>query len=127
MIYIILILAFILRVIKLNQSLWLDEAININAIRGLGFKDIVFNYSLGDFHPPLYHVLLKSWMLIFPVSEIRIRMMSVILGVATIFITYKIAKALFEKKTALISAALLSTAPLHIYYSQEARMYMLAS
>ena len=127
MIYIILILAFILRVIKLNQSLWLDEAININAIRGLGFKDIVFNYSLGDFHPPLYHVLLKIWMLIFPVSEISIRMMSVILGVATIFITYKIAKAIFEKKTALISAALLSTAPLHIYYSQEARMYMLAS
>ena len=127
MILIILLVAAVLRLISINQSLWLDEAINVNVANGLGFKDLVINYSLGDFHPPLYHVLLKSWILLFGASEISVRLPSVILGVGTVFITYLIAKILFEKKTALISATLMATAPLHIYYSQESRMYMLAA
>ena len=126
MIWLILTLAFLLRLITINQSLWLDEAININVTKFLSYKSLVLNYSLGDFHPPLYHLILKSWILLFGSSEISARLISVILGVATVFVTYLIAKKLFEKKTALIAATLLATAPLHIYYSQEARMYVLA-
>jgi uncharacterized membrane protein len=82
---------------------------------------------LGDFHPPLFHILLRGWILLFGSSEISVRIPSVILGVATVYITYLIGRKLFENKTALVAATLLATAPLHIYYSQEARMYMLAA
>lgn len=134
MILIILAVALILRMISINQSLWLDEAINVNNAKILDFKSLVLNYSLGDFHPPLYHVVLKSWMLMFGTSEISVRLPSVIFGIVTVYVTYLIGKklfaeklSLFEEKTALIAAALMATAPLHIYYSQEARMYSLAA
>ena len=127
MIWFILLISLILRLVALNQSLWLDEAINVNSAAGLDFKSLILNYSLGDFHPPLYHVILRSWILLFGNSEIAARLPSVIFGVGTVFATYLVAKRLFDKKTALIAATLLATAPLHIYYSQEARMYMLAA
>lgn len=126
MIFLILFVGLVLRLINLNQSLWLDEAINAVFVRSLNVKDLVFNYSLSDFHPPLYHILMRGWVLTFGSSEIALRMPSVILGVASIYVLYKIGKALFDEKTGLIAGTLLSVAPLHIYYSQEARMYMLA-
>lgn len=127
MIWLIVIIALALRLIILDQSLWLDEAINVNNAANLDIGSLIFVYSLGDFHPPLYHLILRGWILLFGTSEIMIRLPSVILGVANVLVIYLIGKKLFEQKTALIAATLLATAPLHIYYSQEARMYMLAS
>ena len=127
MIVLALILGLILRLINLNQSLWLDEGISVMNSSTQGFKELFFNFSLGDFHPPLYYLLLKGWTIFFKSSEVAVRIPSVILGLGVIFITYKIAQQLFDKKTGLIAAILMATAPLAIYYSQEARMYMLAS
>lgn len=123
----VLLIALILRFIGLDQSLWLDEGINVSFARSLSYHDLALNYSLGDFHPPLYHLILKAWITIFGSSEISIRTPSVIFGIGVVFITYLIAKKLFNNKTGLIAAILVATAPLHIYYSQEARMYMLAA
>lgn len=127
MIWLILTISLVLRLIALNQSLWLDEAINVNNAAALDLKSLVLNYSLGDFHPPLYHILLRGWILLFGSSEIAVRIPSIIFGVITVYLTYLIGKKLFEEKTALIGATLAATAPLHIYYSQEARMYALAA
>lgn len=127
MIYLILIFSLVLRLINLNQSLWLDEAINVNFANSLSFKELVLNYSLSDFHPPLHHIILKADILLFGTSEIAVRIPTIIFGLLTIYISYLIGKKLFEKTTALIASALLATSPLHIYYSQEARMYMLAA
>jgi len=127
MILIILTVSALLRLINLNQSLWLDEAINVNAASTLRLKELVLGYSLGDFHPPFFHAILRGWILLFGTSEVSVRLPSVILGIGCVFMTYLIAKKLFEEKTALVAATLLATSPLHIYYSQEARMYMLAA
>ena len=134
MILVILIIALILRFTIANQSLWLDEAININNAQALDFPTLVLKYSLGDFHPPLFHIILKSWILLtdfinYPqtLSETILRTPSIIFGTLTVLTTFLIGKILFEKKTALIAATLMATAPLHIYYSQEARMYSLAA
>lgn len=127
MIIIILAVALILRLVLINQSLWLDEAINVNNAATLSFHDLLLNYSLADFHPPLYHAILKIWILFAGQSEIAVRIPSVIFGVATVYVTYLLAKKLYEEKTALIAATLMATAPLAIYYSQEARMYAAAA
>ena len=127
MIWLVLIISLILRLISINQSLWLDEAINVNNVASLDLKSLIGSYALSDFHPPLYHIILKGWALIFGVSEITARLPSVLFGIGTVFTTYLIGLKLFEKKTALIAATLISTAPLAIYYSQEARMYSLAA
>lgn len=127
MIFIILAIALALRLIGLNQSLWLDEGINVNVAYGLDLKSLVLHYSLSDFHPPLFHVVLKTWILLFGKSEIAVRMLSVFAGLGTVITTYLIGRKLFGQKTVLTAAILIATSPLHIYYSQEARMYSLAA
>ena len=127
MILLILTIALVLRFVVINQSLWLDEAINVNNAAILDFKSLILNYSLSDFHPPLYHLILRAWILFVGSSEVAVRIPSIIFGVATVYVTYLLGKKLFEEKTALIAATLLATSPLAIYYSQEARMYSLAA
>lgn len=124
MIWGILLLATILRLININQSLWLDEASQVlMSQKSLNF--IIFERA-GDFHPPLSYLMYHFW-LMFGLSEIWLRLLPLIFGVATVFIIYKLCQKLFTEKIALISALLLATAPYHIYYSQEIRMYSMAA
>jgi len=118
MIFLIILAGLILRLINLNQSLWLDEAITALAVKNNSFGEILTKFSPGDFHPPLYYLLLKFWTILFGYSEIALRFPSVIFGVLTIYFLYKIG----GKK----AAVLMAVNPLVIYYSQEARMYSLA-
>lgn len=132
--YIVWILAgaFLLRVISLNQSLWLDEAIGAIAVHDYSYQGIITDYIKGDTHPPLYYLTLKFWTSLFGYSEIAMRSLSVLFGVLTVYVVYKIAQIFpTEKKQVtknkaklgIIAALLMATAPLHIYYSQEVRMY----
>lgn len=117
MIYLILFLGFLLRLINLNQSLWLDEAIGAIAVKNNSFVQLITQFSVGDFHPPLYYLVLKLWTNLFGYSEIALRFPSIIFGLLAIYFVYKIG----GKKAAL----LLSINPLAVYYSQEARMYIM--
>ncbi len=119
-------MAVALRLISINQSLWLDEATTALAAK-MPLTDLFIKFLPGDFHPPFYYLLMHFWIKIFGYSEISLRIPSVIFGVATIYVVYLISKKLFDKKTGLISAILLATSGLSIYYSQEARMYSLAA
>ncbi len=118
---VILTVALILRIINLNQSFWLDEAAQvIESTRG--FTD---QFQLAaDFHPPLYHLILFFWMK-FGTSEIWVRLLSVLFGLGSIFSIYKIGNFLGNKKIGLIASFFLAISPYHIWYSQEARPYML--
>lgn len=127
MILLVLIVALFLRLILLDQSLWLDEAINVVNAKNLDFLSFVSRYPIGDFHPPLYFALLWIWGHVFDFSEISVRIPSVILGVATVWLSYLLGKDFFGKKVGIISALLLAVSPLHVYYSQEARMYSLSA
>ena len=125
MIYLILFLGLILRLISVNQSFWLDEATSATVAKNLSLTQIISNFSPGDFHPPLYYLILKIWTLPFGVSEISTRLLSVLAALATIYVTYLIAKKAISQSVATMAALLLTISPLHIYYSQEARMYSL--
>lgn len=127
MIWIILIIGTILRAVSLNQSLWLDEAINVLAAKNVSFLGIVTQYAVADFHPPGWFVILWIWTKLFGYSEIAVRIPSFIFGVLTIYITYLLGQKLVSKNLGLLAALLLTINPLHIYYSQEARMYALAT
>lgn len=127
MIILILIFGLGLRLISLNQSFWLDEATSGFITRDFSFTQIITRFSPGDFHPPLYYLILKVWGSVFGYSEIGLRSLSVVAGVASIYIVYLLARKLFNRQTALIASGLLATSGLHLYYSQDARMYVLAS
>lgn len=120
MIILILFLALFLRLINLNQSLWLDEATQVILSKD-SLTNIIFNRA-ADFHPPLSYLLMHFWEF-FGTSEIWLRLLSVIFGVLTTYVLYKFCLEIFNKQIALLSAFLFSIAPYHIYYSQEIRMY----
>lgn len=122
----ILIAALALRIISLNQSLWLDEATTALAAK-MSLRDLFGKFLPGDFHPPLHYFLMKYWVGVFGSSEISLRVPSVIFGVGLVYVTYLIGRKVFNKKTALTASALLATSGLSIYYSQEARMYGMAA
>ncbi|HUV42511.1 MAG TPA: glycosyltransferase [Patescibacteria group bacterium] len=121
-------LALVLRLINLNQSLWLDEAVRAIMARGSFFN--IFQELGGDFHPPFYHLFIWVWVHLLGDREIILRLPSVLFGVATVFGVYLIGQEIFAKKNsylAEIAALLMATAPFHLYYSQEARNYALAT
>lgn len=125
-ILIVIIAGLVLRVVCLNQSLWLDEAISVLAARDFSYPGIVFDFLKIDNHPPLYYLLLKLWGEIFGFTDWMLRTLSILLGTLLIYITYRITQKVSENKTtALISAVLAAVSPILVYYSQEVRMYIL--
>ena len=126
MINLILAIGAILRLISLNQSLWLDEATSALVAR-MPLTDIFTKFLPGDFHPPFYYAILHFWTILFGTSEIALRVPSLLAGILTIYIVYLIGKELEDQKVGIMAAILLATSGLHIYYSQEARMYSLAA
>lgn len=117
----ILLLTFVLRLVNLNQSFWLDEAAQvIESARPFSQQ---FNIA-SDFHPPLYHLVLHFWLKM-GTSEWFVRLPSVLLGVLSVFFLYQIGRILFDHKTAVAGAMLTGFSAYHIWYSQESRPYIL--
>jgi uncharacterized membrane protein len=115
----ILVTATTIRLIGINQSLWLDEAISAKVITQYSYSQIVNVFSPHDFHPPLFYLTLKLWSQLAGTSEVGMRLLSVLFSLITIVLIYKLAG--WEP------AALTAFNPLLLYYSQEARMYSMVT
>lgn len=126
-IFFILLLASGLRFLGLDQSLWLDESVNVMYAHNTEFWHYITKYTLGDFHPPGFFIILWPWIRLFGMSEISVRIPSIIFSLGTIYLTYLIGRDYVNKRVGLIAALLLAIAPLFMFYSQEARMYSMAA
>jgi uncharacterized membrane protein len=76
-----------------------------------------------DYHPPLYSTFSFLWLRVFGDSELSIRVPPLLFGLATIVLTYVLARRWFGPEGALLPAVLLALSPVHVWYSQEARAY----
>lgn len=140
----IIVIAFLIRLIALNQSLWLDEATTAEVVKRYDYLGIITDFSVRDFHPPFYYLFMKFWTDIFGHGEIALRMPSVIFSLLTGWLVYLVGKRFYgdsgsgsgktggnagmtKERVGLFSAALFLFNPLIVYYSQEARMYMMAT
>lgn len=110
----VIVLALALRLIAINQSFWLDEAIGANYAQSYSYSELVTKFPLADFHPPLFYVALKVWGSLVGFNDIVLRLFPVIAGVATVAILYLISP---------LAAVLLAVSQFGVYYSQELRMY----
>lgn len=120
----ILILAAGLRFYRLDaQSLWNDEG-NSARIAERPLADIVAG-AAGDIHPPAYYILLAGWRGLVGWTEFGLRSLSALLGVLAVALIYAVGSRLFERRVGVLAALLVALSPFQIYYSQEARMYVL--
>jgi mannosyltransferase len=120
MILVIVLLALALRLSLLDsKSLWLDEAASLQMAHQSG---MVLITEQGDPHPPAYYLFLHSWINLGQ-SEFILRLPSALFGALSVLVLYWIGRSLHLERLALWAAGLLAIDPLHIWYSQEARMY----
>ena len=125
----ILLLAACLRFYALDaSSLWNDEGTTW-AMMSRSFSQIA-DSAAADIHPPGYYWLLRIWSAVPGANAWSMRSLSAALGVLLVFVTYQIGTYLEPPRrslrvTALLAALLAALNPFQVYYSQEARMYIL--
>ncbi len=93
-----------------------------------------------DAHPPLYYVVLKAWRAVFGDSQVVLRSLSVVCGLATIVAAYWLMRAApcdaatggllsnrERRLAAILAAILIGASALHVSMSLEARPYTLGT
>ena len=126
--YGLLLLAFGIRVYGLVlHSLWLDETVSIYLASFPVSEIFQQGMSLQEPNPPLYHLVLSLWMRVLGSSEASVRILSAFLGTLYLPGIYLLGKRLFSARVALIATLLAAFNPFLVWYSQEARMYVLVA
>ena len=130
----LLLAAFALRAHRIgDQRVWWDEGWSVWAAR-LPLAGILRETG-HDVHPPLYFVLLHVWRAGSGDSEAGLRLLSAYLGLLTVAATYALGRAMARgtlppgaaRAVGGLAALLLAISRFAIAWSQEIRMYALAT
>lgn len=123
----LLLFAFALRLWSLDaKGLAYDEAATALMARATPAAISDFHWRAAFEHPPLWQLLMHYWSLAIGQSEVALRLLPVFAGVIALPLAWQLARRLgLATWTALTAVLLTTTAPVLIYYSQEARMYTL--
>ncbi len=106
------------------QSYWFDEAQAAHELH-LSLGSMFSSMIVHETNPPLYFVLGWLWARPFGTGEVGLRSLSALIGTAVIPIAYLCGRELVSRRAGLVAAALVALSPFMIWYSQEAREYML--
>jgi mannosyltransferase len=121
----IVVLAAVIRILTIdNQSLWADEALTAYETH-LPFGAMLNTVAHVETTPPLYFVLIWIWAKVFGSGEVALRSISTLAGIALVPIAYLSARELVTRWAGVIAAAFVAVNPFLIWFSQEARAYML--
>jgi len=122
----LMILGTILRWHRLGyQSFWNDEIVTWLSAQGSAWNVISQRVENSNI-PPLYYLIADAALALrgrLGLEE-ALRLPSVIAGVLSIPLLYVVARPWIGARAALLAAALLTVSPFHVWYSQEARPYV---
>ena len=108
--------ALLVRLPHMDDSLWFDELWRTH----LGLTgDSLWFVLFHDIHPPLFALILWGWIHVFGDGEIAVRVPSLLCGVASIAVTFALAKRWFGSRVAFLAGGLMALSPAHIWYSHE--------
>ncbi|HJS96369.1 MAG TPA: glycosyltransferase family 39 protein, partial [Solirubrobacteraceae bacterium] len=121
----LVVIAAVIRIFVLtNQSYWADEALTAYEAQ-LPLGAMLNTVVHVETTPPLYFVLIWAWAHVFGTGEAALRSVSMLAGVALVPLAYLSARDLVSPRAGVFAAALVTFNPFLIWYSQEARAYML--
>lgn len=109
-----------------DQSLWRDEIASV-AFARLPLSRIWSAWMVHETNPPLYYTLLHVWIRLFGEGEFAVRSLSALIGTAAVVCAGILGRKLKSERAGEIAALLTALSALQVYYSQEARGYMLAA
>jgi mannosyltransferase len=106
-----------------HKPFWFDECFSVEVAR-ISWGNFLRLLWWREANMSLYYGLLRIW-LQFGHSEFFIRSLSVLMAVATLPAIYWLARQLYDRRVALIAAALFAFNAYSVRYAQEARSYAL--
>jgi hypothetical protein len=108
------------------QSMWFDESITSNAAKAvLDHSRPVFPSGMEYWRAFPHTLMAAASAKIFGFTDFALRLPSVLIGTATIPVTYLAGKEMFDTETGLLAATLIAFATWEIAWSRQARMYPL--
>jgi 4-amino-4-deoxy-L-arabinose transferase-like glycosyltransferase len=107
-----------------RQGYWYDEGNTVLIMRST-LGGMLGLLAHNESTPPLYYILAWFWGRVFGWSEVGLRSLSALIGVATVPAVYLAGRRLVSTRAGVIAAALTACSPILIWYSQEARAYAL--
>jgi hypothetical protein len=110
--------------IAIRSPLWLDETVSIYLIQG-GFAGIMSRQVWPD--APTYSCLLWLWTKAMGMSEIALRISSLLPMLGAVYLLYRAARELFDRDIALIAAIVFCLHPIIIFASIDIRPYAFAA
>jgi 4-amino-4-deoxy-L-arabinose transferase-like glycosyltransferase len=116
-------LAFVLRIVGIDQTLYGDEYFTHAIVTGNGLGgvwDEVFHTSIT---PPLHYVLAWLSVQLGGDDTILVRLPSLILGTAIVPLVFLLGRRVGDVRAGLLAALLMALSPFAIWYSDEARAY----
>ena len=125
---IIILLGLALRLQRISwQPIWWDEGYSVYFATEPALT--MLRLTALDIHPPFYYLLLHFWFgLNRNTDPETARLLSILIGALTLPAITWASLRLWprQRAVALFATLLLAVSPMHIYYSQEIRMYGLA-
>lgn len=106
-----------------SKPFWFDECFSVEVAR-IGWSNFLHLLWWREANMALYYALLRIW-LHFGQSDFFIRSLSVLIAAATLPTVYWLARLLYDRRVALITAALFTFNAYSVRYAQEARSYAL--
>ena len=123
---ILILLAAMLRFAPLGRnSLWFDEAWTVFRAKQPIAATLAGDIDFG--RPPLYYAGLHYWVDWFGSSEFSVRLPSAIASLLSVALVFSLGCRLGKRRLAWVAMSLMAFSPIHIWYGQEARMYIFVS
>jgi mannosyltransferase len=128
MILLLVVAAAAIRFLHLaSKPFWFDECFSAEVAR-IRWSDFLHLLWWREANMSLYYVLLRAWLSLnrhYGQSPFFIRSLSVVIVAATLPAIYWLARLLYDRRVALIAAALFTFNAYSVRYAQEARSYAL--
>ena len=120
---IVLVLATMLRVLALGKPLYIDEIVSIT-VAAQPLVEMPSVMRQIDATPVLSPLLLHVWMILGR-SDVWVRLLPALFGIAAVVVVYLIGRRLFDEPTGAWAAFVAAIAPAHVHYAQYVRNYSL--
>ena len=109
-----------------TEGLWCDEAFSwALAAKGSALLPL----TARDFNPPLYYLVLRTWMGIVGTSEVAMRSLSLVFFGLTLYVVWRYMRDVgrIAPVRASVYLGLFAVNPMLTYYAVEARMYSMVA
>jgi 4-amino-4-deoxy-L-arabinose transferase-like glycosyltransferase len=97
-----------------DESIYSGQAASL-----LGNTDFLGDFSVFRSHPLLLQSLVSIAFAIFGIQDVVARIIPVIFGTLSVFMTYHVGKLFFDRNVGLISCLVLALLPFHIVFSRQ--------